>query len=92
MLSRYSPELPGLFLQPTERSIDTGNWAYLRLMQDAEVSPRQQQRMAQTVPGVTVVDFDSGHMPMLSRPAQMVQSFLSLLTDNAIQSHSVPEV
>lgn len=43
---------------------------YVQLLQDHSVAPDRQRRMADAV-GAPVVTMDTGHLPMLSRPAEL---------------------
>jgi hypothetical protein len=46
---------------------------YVRLTEDAIVSLETQDRMISNLGGAEVVDLDSGHMAMISRPADLAR-------------------
>jgi pimeloyl-ACP methyl ester carboxylesterase len=49
---------------------------YVVLTQDRATPPQLQQRMAQRIPGVEVVELESCHQPMLHRPRELAQLLL----------------
>jgi pimeloyl-ACP methyl ester carboxylesterase len=51
---------------------------YVRLLRDAIIPPSQQDQMIANMGGADVVDLDSGHMAMISRPAELAAILNSL--------------
>jgi pimeloyl-ACP methyl ester carboxylesterase len=70
VVKRFDPEFPGLFLTPVGVYPEV-KCIYVRLMKDKSVPPELQQKMAQALPRVEVVELDAGHMAMLSKPEKL---------------------
>jgi len=51
---------------------------YIRLLDDAIIVPRQQDEMIANMGGAEVIEFDSGHMAMISHPAELAAVLNSL--------------
>ena len=74
-LERMVPEAMGVMSEPADL---TGlrhpiPRTFVRLTDDAIVSLETQNRMIENLGGADVVDLDSGHMAMISRPADLAQ-------------------
>lgn len=67
LVSRHRPERPGLFLDSTPRDTVSPSRVYLRCRRDRAVPPALQTRIAARL-GATVIDLETGHLPMLSDP------------------------
>jgi pimeloyl-ACP methyl ester carboxylesterase len=79
-LSRMVPECIGIMSEPADL---TGlrhpiPRTYVRLTRDAIVSLDTQNRMIENLGGAEVVDLDSGHMAMISRPADLARALNQL--------------
>jgi pimeloyl-ACP methyl ester carboxylesterase len=51
---------------------------YIRLLDDAIIVPRQQDEMIANMGGAEVIELDSGHMAMISHPAELAAVLNSL--------------
>jgi hypothetical protein len=51
---------------------------YVRLLEDAIVLPSQQDQIIANMGGADVIELDSGHMAMISRPAELAAILDSL--------------
>lgn len=51
---------------------------YIRTARDRVISPAQQDRMIAATPVASVLDLDSGHSPMLSRPGELAMMLAGL--------------
>jgi pimeloyl-ACP methyl ester carboxylesterase len=73
LVNRYEPEWPGLYLGRVEAAGPLPSPIYIRLTNDRSISPARQDRMIAQIPEARVVEFDAGHMAMLSRPRELAQ-------------------
>ena len=73
VLNRISREAPRLYL-------DALNWSslpdsiprhYVKLLKDHSVSPKRQDRMIARVKARSVVTLETGHLPMIGKPAEL---------------------
>jgi pimeloyl-ACP methyl ester carboxylesterase len=74
-LALLVPEALGVISEPVDldglrRSVPTTS---VRLLRDASLTPDAQDRMARTAGASRVVDLDSGHMAMISRPDALAE-------------------
>jgi pimeloyl-ACP methyl ester carboxylesterase len=72
-LARLVPEALQVISEPADLS-GLGRpipRTYIRLLRDASVTPAAQDRMAANLGGADIVDLDSGHMAMISHPAEL---------------------
>jgi pimeloyl-ACP methyl ester carboxylesterase len=72
VIARYAPEYPGLYVTPVEAPAAVPS-TYVRLARDGSVSPGVQTRMVTTLGTPNVVEFDAGHLVMLSKPEEIAQ-------------------
>ena len=73
MMDRMVPEAPRLLTEPVDlsplRTAMPRTW--VRTLHDAIVDPTEQLRFAANVGGCRVIDFDAGHMCMISKPGEL---------------------
>jgi pimeloyl-ACP methyl ester carboxylesterase len=74
-LERRVPEVMGVMSEAADLSgLQSGvPRTYVRLIEDAIVSLQTQNRMIENMGGAEVADLDSGHMAMISRPADLAR-------------------
>ncbi len=74
-LARLVPEAMGVISEPADLSglREPVPRTYLRLLQDASVTPDAQDQMAANLGNAEIVDLDAGHMAMISRPAELAR-------------------
>jgi pimeloyl-ACP methyl ester carboxylesterase len=74
-LERMVPEAMGVMSEPADLKglRHPVPRTYVRLTEDAIVSLETQDRMITNLGGAEVVDLDSGHMAMISRPADLAR-------------------
>lgn len=70
LVARFRHERSGLFLQPVPREEVRIPRTYLRCERDRSVAPALQTRIATRL-GAQIRSMESGHLPMLSRPADV---------------------
>jgi pimeloyl-ACP methyl ester carboxylesterase len=68
LISRYAPEMPGLYLTPVIKFSPLPNATYIKLLKDQSVSPAQQETMLARLSQPVVRKLESGHMAMLAAP------------------------
>lgn len=75
ILPRLVPEAPRLFLDRVAwgraRSVPR---SFLRLTRDREIAPDLQDRIIAHLAPVDVIDIDSGHLPMITRPKDVADA------------------
>ncbi|HEX2121777.1 MAG TPA: alpha/beta fold hydrolase [Thermoanaerobaculia bacterium] len=72
VMRKLTPEVPRLYLDAVEWSSlpDRVPRTYVKLLNDRSVKPAKQDAIAART-GASVVTIDSGHLPMLARPAEL---------------------
>lgn len=70
LVARHRPVRPELHLEPVPREEVQVPRTYILCANDRCVSPRQQSRIATRL-GAQIRSVESGHLPMLSRPAEV---------------------
>lgn len=70
LVARFRPEKGGLFLRPVPRKEVRIPRTYLRCERDRSISPALQTRIATRL-DARIRSLESGHLPMLSRPAEL---------------------
>ena len=70
-LSQRVPEAPRLLLDPVPSATFPEGIPlhYVRLLEDRSITDRARDRMIGDLPKVRLHDMDTGHLPMLSKPA-----------------------
>ena len=73
VLDRITPEAPRLYLDPLRWSSlpDSVPRHYVKLLRDHSVTPKRQDAIIKRVRANEVESLDTGHLPMLSKPAEM---------------------
>jgi pimeloyl-ACP methyl ester carboxylesterase len=79
-LERLVPEALQVISEPTDLSgLRTPvPRTYVRLLRDASLTPAAQDRMAANLVNADAIDLDSGHMAMISHPAELASILNSL--------------
>lgn len=74
-LARLVPEALGVISEPTDLSglREPVPRTYVRLLQDASLTPEAQTRMAANLGDAQIIDLDAGHMAMISRPEALAR-------------------
>jgi pimeloyl-ACP methyl ester carboxylesterase len=80
VVENFMPEFRGLFLRPVGQYPDTRS-VYIKLSNDKSVSPALQDRSARNLKNAEVVEWASGHLPMLSNPEKFAALLNSLVED-----------
>lgn len=70
VIERYSPEFPGLYASAVAGPAQVRS-TYVRLTRDGSVSLAVQDRMIAGLGNPEVTELDAGHLPMLSRAADI---------------------
>ena len=70
VVSTFTPEARTLYTSKINYSLPDIPRLYVKLLKDNSVSPVLQEKMAENLKA-TVATLDSGHLPMLSRPAEL---------------------
>jgi pimeloyl-ACP methyl ester carboxylesterase len=80
VMRKLTPEVPRLYLDPVEWSSlpDRVPRTYVKLLGDRSVKPAKQDAIAART-SARVVTIDSGHLPMLARPAELAAVLNELL-------------
>lgn len=73
IITRFSPEMPGLYLTPVGKFSPLPNATYIKLLKDQSVSPAQQNSMLARLAQPIVRELETGHMAMLSAPAALAK-------------------
>jgi len=73
VISRYTAEMPGLYLTPVGAPSSLPSTTYVRLLKDQSVVPSQQEAMIARLDGPRVREMDAGHLVMLSSPAALAK-------------------
>jgi pimeloyl-ACP methyl ester carboxylesterase len=71
IISRFTPEMPGLYLTPVDAFLPLPNATYIKLLKDQSVSPAQQETMLTRLAQPVVRELETGHMAMLAAPAAL---------------------
>lgn len=71
VIDRFQAQMPEPFLVGTRPYVATGAETYITLGQDQSVPPALQQKNIERVGAPRVVSIEAGHLPMLSRPADV---------------------
>ena len=73
VLDRITPEAPRLYLDPLRWSSlpDSIPRSYVKLLRDHSVSPKRQDAIIKRIRATHVESLDTGHLPMLSKPADL---------------------
>ena len=73
VVERFTPESRSLYTDDVEyRSLPAARW-YVKLTEDREFPSSMQHAMAGNLEATRVVEMDSGHLPMMSRPADVAR-------------------
>lgn len=80
LVARFRPERRGLFLERVPVEEVRIPRTYLLCERDRSVSPALQTRIATRL-GATVRNIDTGHLPMLSRPAEIADIITQVATE-----------
>jgi pimeloyl-ACP methyl ester carboxylesterase len=73
LISRYAPEMPGLYLTPVVKFSPLPNATYIKLLNDQSVPPDRQETMLTRLSQPTVRELATGHMAMLADPAALAK-------------------
>lgn len=68
LISRFTPEMPGLYLTPVGAFSPLPNATYIKLLKDQSVPPARQETMLPRLAQPVVRELDTGHMAMLAAP------------------------
>lgn len=68
VISRYEPEMPGLYLTPVTATAPIVNATYVKLLKDQSVPPALQDSMIARLDKPLVREIEAGHLVMLSTP------------------------
>jgi pimeloyl-ACP methyl ester carboxylesterase len=68
LISRFTPEMPGLYLTPVIKFSPLPNATYIKLLKDQSVPPAQQETMLARLAQPVVRELETGHMAMLAAP------------------------
>lgn len=71
LVRQYVTESPGLYKERCEAAVPELPSLYVKLLRDQEISARLQDRMASRLHHARIVELDTGHLPMLSDPANL---------------------
>jgi len=71
IISRYTPEMPGLYLTPVGKFSPLPRATYIKLLQDQSVPPARQGTMLTRLSQPIVRELATGHMPMLAAPTAL---------------------
>lgn len=87
LVARFRPERRGLFLEPVPVEDVHIPRTYVLCERDRSVSPALQSRIATRL-GAAVRNIDTGHLPMLSRPAE-VADIIGQVASDAVEATSI---
>ncbi|MCG2785583.1 MAG: alpha/beta hydrolase [Anaerolineae bacterium] len=68
IISRFTPEMPGLYLTSVNAFSPLPNATYIRLLKDKSVPPERQDTMLARLSQPSVRELETGHMAMLAAP------------------------
>ena len=71
IISRYTPEMPGLYLTPVGKFSPLPNATYIKLLKDQSLPPARQEMMLTRLSQPIVRELATGHMPMLAAPTAL---------------------
>ncbi len=71
VISRYTPEMPGLYLTPVVEFSPLANATYIKLLKDQSVPPDRQETMLARLCQPAVRELATGHMAMLADPTAL---------------------
>ena len=83
VISRFIPEMPGLYLTPVGAFSPLPNATYIRLLKDKSVHPQQQDTMLARLSQPSVRELETGHMAMLAAP----KALADLIMEEAESAH-----
>jgi pimeloyl-ACP methyl ester carboxylesterase len=86
VISRYTAEMPGLYLTPSGSFSPVSNSTYIKLLKDQSVPPLQQDSMIVRLDKPNVREIDAGHLVMLSNPVALANL---IKEDVEIAQHSM---
>lgn len=81
VISRYSAEMPGLYLTPVDAFSPIVHATYIKLLKDQSVLPAQQDSMLAHLDQPVVRELDAGHLAMLSATmalAKLIQTEIEI--------------
>lgn len=73
IVSRYEPEMPGLYLTPVEGRPARDGCVYVKLLQDRSVAPSRQGKMIARLRDPLIHEVESGNLVMLSQPGALAE-------------------
>ncbi|HSX17606.1 MAG TPA: alpha/beta hydrolase [Patescibacteria group bacterium] len=85
IVEAFTPEPRKLYVDKTSSDkLPSAKYAYIRTLNDKQVSPQLQSSMAQLLPNVTITDIAGGHLSMVSHPDELADSISSFLKDLSV--------
>ena len=87
VISRFVPESKRLYTDKLNTKDIPVNSLYIRLKKDKSFSEVIQNNMIQNLHAKQIIDFDSGHLPMLSKPVELAQ----ILNNFAVQINELED-
>ncbi|NBC17246.1 MAG: alpha/beta fold hydrolase [Bacteroidetes bacterium] len=79
VVTRYEPEMPGLYVTPVGAPPEPSDSLYLRLTKDMSVTPAQQDAIIARLPRCRAQNIDAGHLAMLSQPEFLARALMQAL-------------
>jgi pimeloyl-ACP methyl ester carboxylesterase len=83
IISRFIPEMPGLYLTSVGAFSPLSNATYIRLLKDKSVPPERQDTMLARLSQPSVRELETGHMAMLAAP----KALADLIMEEAEPAH-----
>jgi pimeloyl-ACP methyl ester carboxylesterase len=84
LISRYAPEMPGLYLTPVGKFSPLPNATYIKLLKDQSVSPAQQETMLTRLDQPVVRELETGHMAMLAAPTELANLIMETISNRVL--------
>lgn len=76
LISRFTPEMPGLYLTPVVKFSPLPNATYIKLLKDQSISTALQKTMLARLAQPIVRELECGHMAMLAAPKALADLIL----------------
>jgi len=73
VINRYVPESKRLYTDRINTKDISVNSLYIRLKKDKAFSEKNQNKMIKNLQATKIINIDSGHLPMLSKPVELAQ-------------------
>jgi pimeloyl-ACP methyl ester carboxylesterase len=78
---KFTPESKSVFVERCNAGIPDTRRMYIRLNNDKEFPVSIQDRMAANLNAEKIVSLESGHLPMLSKPAELVKTLVGFYNE-----------